>query len=250
MSLKESCVIVFVKYPDPGEVKQRLARQIGSTAAAQLYQSMVKDQLHTLQQTQLPLYLLFTPSHEEENVSQWLGSQYSYIPQQGENLGQRMHHAFTSLFQHGYARVILLGSDIPDVPFEYLTQADHSLALHDVVIGPAVDGGYYLIGFNKHSYHSSVFDDISWGLDTVLSQTRDRIDKLHLSSHQVPVWYDIDTIEDVYEYIKRNTHQKRTSLHTMSFLREHQLELSFPAEIQKLLTDQPVSSSLPTGDST
>ena len=199
MSLKESCVIVFVKYPEPGKVKQRLAQDIGDTAAAHLYQSMVMDQLHTLQQTQFPLYLCFTPSQAEENMNQWLGSQYTLIPQQGEDLGKRMHHAFTSLFQQSYTRAILVGSDLPDVPYEYLTQADHALAVHDVVIGPAADGGYYLIGFNKHSYHSSVFDDISWGSDSVLSQTRDSIDKLHLSSHQVPVWYDIDTIEDVYE---------------------------------------------------
>jgi rSAM/selenodomain-associated transferase 1 len=133
----ERCIILFVKYPEKGKVKKRLSEEIGTDAAVALYQNFVLDLLASVKGLSIPLRVCFYPPDDSERFSLWLGTQYHFIPQKGEDLGERMKNAFSRAFEHGFRKVILIGSDIPDLPMDIIDEAFLSLDPSDIVIGPA-----------------------------------------------------------------------------------------------------------------
>jgi rSAM/selenodomain-associated transferase 1 len=187
-----------------GRVKTRLAEQFGSNAAADLYRNFVTVILATLKSLDANIKIVFAPPDSKDQFQQWLGKKYSYIPQVGQDLGQRMKNAFFQAFSEGFKDVIVIGSDSPDLPAEYLELAFTALNTNDVVIGPSSDGGYYLIGFARDAFLPEAFDRTSWSSDKVLEQT---IDKLRQHKQKVcllPQWYDVDTLKDLNKFVKRN----------------------------------------------
>jgi rSAM/selenodomain-associated transferase 1 len=195
--LDDRCLLFFIKYPETGKVKSRLGVVIGDETAAKLYRDFITQMLSTLKTGDFPLYICFYPKNALKALKEWLGSQYHYIPQKGKDLGERMRNAFTEAFEMGHTRVVLIGSDIPDLPLEFIEEAFTSLKKRDVVIGPALDGGYYLIGFKDKTFSAQVFERIAWGTETVFDETMQDLKKLRRKVHTLPFQRDIDTLEDL-----------------------------------------------------
>lgn len=202
--LDNSCALLFVKYPARGQVKTRLAVELGRSAAVELYRNFVVDTLSTLQKLTIPFKIFYYPSSAKEKLTKWLGEQYSYTPQSGENLGERMKNAFLHTFTDNFSRVVIIGSDSPDLPEDFISQAFCALQKHDVVIGPSKDGGYYLIGFSQTHFLPEAFEGILWSYNSVFRQTVDILNQHFYSVYMLPQWYDVDTLADLNDLMVRN----------------------------------------------
>jgi len=204
MKMDDRCLLFFVRSPEKGNVKSRLAAAIGDELTVKLYKSFVLQMLSTLKKGNFPFYICFYPKDALKNLKRWLGNQFHYIPQMGADLGERMRNGFTEAFQMGFKRVVLIGSDIPDLPLEFIQEAFTSLEQKDAVIGPAYDGGYYLIGFKDETFSPQVFEGIAWGTRTVFDETVKKIKRFRRLAHILPYQRDMDTVEDLkYLALKR-----------------------------------------------
>ena len=200
-------LVVFAKAPVPGQVKTRLCPPLTPDEAATIHGSFVID---TLERTRtavttfrLPVdrYLACAPSStlvffkimEERHAVRLLD-------QEGADLGIRMHQVCTTLFGRGYGRVLIVGTDVPSLPLEYYRQALELLHGHDIAIGPALDGGYYLIGLKKPV--REIFSDIPWSTDQVLALTKEKAAGLGLHIGELPRWRDVDTVDDLHMLIE------------------------------------------------
>jgi hypothetical protein len=201
-----AALVIFAKAPIPGEVKTRLCPPLTPDEAATLHGSFVLDMLErtklAVAKLQLPFhrYLACTPSSElvffkimEERQGVRL------LDQVGEDLGQRMHQTFVSLFAQDYTPVILVGTDVPTLPLSVYQDALTLLAQSDVVLGPALDGGYYLIGLKQPAEH--LFTEVPWSTDQVLAVTQRSAETLGLSVGLTTPWRDVDTIADLHSLI-------------------------------------------------
>jgi len=186
-----------VKNPERGKVKSRLATTIGDDSAVSVYKNIVDRMLSTLKQGTFPLYICFSPKNAQKPVKNWLGREYRYIPQNGKDLGERMRNGFIDGFAMGHKRVVLMGSDIPDLPMKYIVEAFKSLKAMDAVIGPAYDGGYYLIGFKDKTFSPQVFEGIAWETKNVFDETMKKLKRFRRTVHTLPYQRDIDTVDDL-----------------------------------------------------
>jgi rSAM/selenodomain-associated transferase 1 len=215
------CVILFVKLPGAGKVKSRLARDMDGDIVHRLYECMVLDAIDMLKQAKTPFRICFTPPGEQEPVRRWLGQAYSYMPQTGEDLGERMEQAFTRVFSEGVEKALLIGSDIPSLNAEIVNEAFQSFSACDAVIGPASDGGYYLIGFQKSTFVPGIFHSMAWSTKTVFRETFGRLQKASLTVHRLPELTDIDTRQDVESFLSHARHAEPGAARTFSFLDKH-----------------------------
>ncbi len=213
----ENCILFFVKYPEEGQVKTRLSAELNETIAVELYRSFVLDLLSMLEGPALPFRICFSPENSREKFIAWLGSKYSYMPQQGEDLGQRMKNALTQAYAQGFGRAIIIGSDSPDLPKKLIQKAFSSLEAHDAVIGPSYDGGYYLIGFRNDAFLPEAFHGIEWSTDTVFRETLEILKEAGLNVHELPEWQDIDTLADLKSMFRKNHNSEFRSSKTMSY---------------------------------
>ncbi len=200
----KNCILFFVKYPEKGQVKKRLSMRLGEDVTAELYRNFVLDSLSALEGCGVQFLVCFHPPDSKNKFIEWLGKGYSYMPQRGDDLGQRMRNGFINMFDKNYQGVIIIGSDIPDLPSAFIDEALVSLQTHDVVIGPSFDGGYYLIGFKHDTFLPEAFDGISWSTETVFSETLTIVKNEGLRLHILPRWNDIDTYNDLKGLIERN----------------------------------------------
>ena len=211
-------IILFVKVPARSQVKTRLAAALGEEAALELYQRFVQDILDTLVQTGIPVMICYYPPDNRNAVAGWLGPEQQYLPQEGRDVGERMENAFRQAFNRGFSRVVLIGSDIPDLPAPLIKEALAALPMHDAVIGPARDGGYYLIGARNDTFFPGVFSGIAWSTGTVFRSTMQAFGKAGQRVHELPLWQDVDTIEDLKDLAARSRRSAFSSSRTMSFL--------------------------------
>lgn len=202
--VSRQAILVFLRAPEPGKVKTRLAKHLGSRLAFSLYTHFVHDMLNTFNALEIPVRICFYPSTGKDVVTSWLGAAYTYWCQTGDNLGQRMKNALVRAFQTGMDRAVLIGTDIPDLPGRIIEEALNALDSHDAAIGPSADGGYYLIGFTAKGFLPAIFDGIRWGQADVLARTMEIFNSHKSSVHRLPVWQDIDEFSDLLSYAKRN----------------------------------------------
>lgn len=216
---KDRCLMVFVRNPEPGQVKTRLARAHGDPFAAELYGYFVDDLLEALERESYRMEIVFTPADQESAIRQRFGGRFSYLPQQGEGLGERMRNAFHSCFARGFATAVLIGSDCPDLTAEFVEQAFRAMENgHDAVLGPAFDGGYYLIGFRSTAFDPGVFTEMPWGEGTVFGKTLERLRARGCRTHLAPKWHDIDTAEDLAALRERHADGPFARSRTITFL--------------------------------
>jgi rSAM/selenodomain-associated transferase 1 len=195
---KNGCrVIVFARAPQPGKAKTRLIPALGRAGAAALHRRLVRHTLRAAADARIgPVELWCTPDARDpffRESERRLG--VSLHPQGGGDLGARMQRAFESVLARA-SRAILVGSDIPALSAQYLRDADQALVRGDeIVIGPAEDGGYVLIGLSHCD--PELFRDIPWGGPEVRAETRRRIAALSWRSSELPVLWDVDRPEDL-----------------------------------------------------
>ena len=201
IKLNDRCLLFFVKNPERGKVKSRLAAVIGNDSAVSVYKNIVDRMLLALKEGTFPLYICFSPKNAQKPVKNWLGREYRYIPQNGKDLGERMRNGFTEAFEMGFKKVVLIGSDIPDLALEFIEEAFITLNKSDAVIGPAFDGGYYLIGFKDKTFSPQVFEGIAWGTQNVFDETVKKLKRFKRAVHTLPYQRDIDTAKDL-NYLK------------------------------------------------
>jgi len=191
-------LIIFVKAPRPGTVKTRLAQALGAEAACAAYGQLVQKllgQLSPLKRVQLR----FTPDDAREEIKPWQAAGWELQPQGKGDLGRRLQTAFEQAFMEGAGRVVVIGSDCPAVTTDDIRMAWDALQRDDVVLGPARDGGYWLIGLHKE--HPELFEDISWSTDAVLEETLLRARTAGLKVRRLRQLSDVDTISSWKEFL-------------------------------------------------
>ena len=171
-----------------------------------------------LRKGRYPFVISFYPSYAETSIKKWLGKENSLMPQTGEDLGERMKYAFTKVFSEGFASIVLIGSDCPDLPSILIDEAFKSLKDHDAVIGPSFDGGYYLIGFNRHTFAPGVFEGIEWGHADVFARTAGAFNKFDTRFFVLPRWRDIDTVDDLKTFYTERVTTAFAESATMQYL--------------------------------
>jgi rSAM/selenodomain-associated transferase 1 len=193
-------VILFLKSFQPGRVKTRLAARLGDRGALEIYIAMVADLLAglaPLRNLLIPYFdTLADPIDHPSSISSLLSRGVVKV-QQGGELGERMSRAFQEVFAAGAERVVLIGSDIPRIDSELLKGYLSALRRFPMVLGPAADGGYYLIGFRRERFEPSVFAGIEWSTERVLDQTLDKARSCGLPCHVGAELQDVDTLEDL-----------------------------------------------------
>ena len=215
------CILLFVKSPDHVPVKSRLAKAVGEGAARELYRNFVLDLLDTLSEItgedRYDLKVCVYPPEAVEDVRRWL-SGYTCTSQHGRDLGERMSNAFRECFATGHARAILIGSDAPDLTSQIIEEGfarlEHSIA----VIGPAHDGGYFLIGFQKEGFLPAAFDGIPWSTGEVFCRTMEIFRREKLDPALLPPWQDIDTHEDLRRLREQHREGIFANSRTMRYL--------------------------------
>lgn len=202
--MKNNCIILFVKYPQKGSVKTRLARDIGELKAVSLYRNFVSDALTTAENIDAETRVYFYPEKSLKSFRRWLSSNLTLMPQKGADLGERMKNAFLESFAAGYKKAVIVGSDSPDLPAELIEKAFLSMENKGAAIGPTHDGGYYLIGFNTGSFLPAIFDGIPWSTKGVYKKTISIFNKNNIKPEILTSWRDVDTIDDLEHLMKRN----------------------------------------------
>jgi rSAM/selenodomain-associated transferase 1 len=181
---------IFVRTPEPGQVKTRLVPPLTDEQACDLYTALIMDLFARLAKLKKAAGTIFYTGGDPEAIRRMAPDRFDLEPQQGESLGTRLENAFSHLLEAEGSTAVMIGSDSPDIPLVYLKQAYLKLKHKDVVVGPASDGGYYLIGMKKVA--KPLFEGVAWGTDNVLGDTLERAKRHSLSCAVLPLWYDVD----------------------------------------------------------
>ncbi len=218
--MTKDALIVFLKSPEHGWVKTRLAARLGNDVALGLYLAFLED-LADLARSFVEKTFVVYDGIEENPPQAFAGM--PFFKQRGADMGEKMASALADVFKMGFDRAVLIGSDLPDLPANHLHQALKKLADTPLVLGPATDGGYYLIGCRKETFSRALFSDIHWSGPTVLSETLARAYAVGLQTALIDPWPDIDTVEDLKRFYLRNAQTGRAP-HTMQFLKQQEAE--------------------------
>lgn len=187
---------IFTKAPIPGRVKTRLAEDIGPSAAAEIYWQIGRKVVVATAGAGPRTTVWFTPAREGTFVREWLNGvgRLEFRPQVRGNLGVRLASAFARHFAKGATRAVIIGTDCPGVNRRLVLEAFTALRAYDMVLGPAVDGGYYLLGLREPQ--PALFRGIPWSTGAVAAQTRARAQGLGLSCYLLRPLRDVDTAQD------------------------------------------------------
>jgi len=191
-------LIVFTRYPEPGTTKTRLVKAIGKQGAADLQRKLAE---HTLSQVRPLLQIrqvqpiVYFEGGSVTQMQVWLGPDLSYREQGSGDLGQRLQRACAAAFKQGIKRLVIIGADCPGLQANHIDQAFDALFHKDLVLGPAADGGYYLIGMRREN--KTLFTKIPWGTETVLAKTIKAGKELGLSIEILGTLSDVDRPEDL-----------------------------------------------------
>ena len=201
-------LIIFSRYPIPGQAKTRLISALGRVGAADLQRKLTEAILVTARKlfphNDVGVEVRFTGGNVRR-MRQWLGDDAVFLSQPQGTLGHRMDVAFDEAFRQGCRRVVLVGSDIPGVRSRHLRQAFENLGEYDLVLGPSTDGGYWLVGMNAHY---DIFTGMDWGSDRVFQQTINAAKRLGLRTRTLDPLTDIDTVDDLRQYYPIDTEQR------------------------------------------
>ncbi len=192
-------LIILLKAPRLGTVKTRLAASLGPSVALAAYREMVERLLVNLQPLR-GIELRYSPDDALADIQPWVRGDWRTRAQGKGDLGQRLILAFADAFQDHARRVVIIGSDCPAVTADDIHAAWTRLTDHDLVVGPAADGGYWLIGLTQP--RPALFQNVAWSTDAVLAETLRRADQLHLRVHLLRPLADIDTEQDWQAFVR------------------------------------------------
>jgi uncharacterized protein len=219
-----NALIVVAKRPAPGQTKTRLSPPLKPEQASALYECFLLDTLDHMRQVRDARHVIAYLPHNEQEYFHQFASDFELIPQEGADLGERLDHALTTYLSRGYERVVIMDSDSPTLPPNYLFQAFNVLSNDaDVVLGPCDDGGYYLIGLKRPT--PRLLRDVHMSTPTVAAETIALAKEDGLNLVTLPTWYDIDDVLSLSRLIKEIEEPEPTSSrHTRQFLQQNQIQ--------------------------
>ncbi|MCF8260083.1 MAG: TIGR04282 family arsenosugar biosynthesis glycosyltransferase [Melioribacteraceae bacterium] len=197
----KNAVIVFAKLPEEGKVKTRLAQTTSADFALNFYKECTEylfNELRRLPRSTDVIIYHANPGKENE-VKDWVGYNFIYKTQGGNDLGEKMSNAFKECFEAGYTKVLIMGTDVPDLNFDYFRRAFSELEKYDVVISPSTDGGYNLLGQKK--LHRFLYEQIEWSTPSVLAETIFRLESNERTYTNLNQLIDIDTEDDLKNWL-------------------------------------------------
>ncbi|WP_420603990.1 TIGR04282 family arsenosugar biosynthesis glycosyltransferase [Flagellimonas sp.] len=188
---KKNLLLIFTRNPELGKCKTRLASKVGDYAALEVYKFLLEHTVSVTQNLNMEKYVYYSESIWKNDV--WDNTVYQKKLQNGNDLGMRMKQAFLDGFDSGFEKIIIIGSDMYDLSQKNLEEAFAKLDEHDYVLGPAEDGGYYLLGMT--SFKEELFQNKDWGTDTVLHNTLS--DLKNENYFMLKTKNDVDHYEDI-----------------------------------------------------
>ncbi len=201
-----NALIIFARYPVSGKVKTRLASSHGKEFALGFYKECSRHLFAQVVRNQKDFFTPFLFCSEKDELNKmidWAGSSFEYYYQEGSDLGERMSNAFNKVFTLGAKKVVIIGTDVPDMSNNLISSSFKLLDKKDFVIGPSTDGGYYLLGMKN--LNCDLFSGISWSTETVLDQTINRIDENNFSFAKLEQLHDIDDEQSLKLWMKECT---------------------------------------------
>ncbi len=190
----KKALIIFTRNPELGKCKTRLAKTIGDKNALEVYKFLLNHTASISKEVKADRYVFYSENIKNEDL--WDSGLFRKKLQKGDDLGERMANAFAELLEIGYEKVVIIGSDLLDLDADLVNTAFAQLDFNDSVIGPALDGGYYLLGL-KNLYHN-LFKNKAWGTSSVLKDTLNDLQSSKI--HLLKELNDIDTFEDMQHY--------------------------------------------------
>ncbi|WP_299833425.1 TIGR04282 family arsenosugar biosynthesis glycosyltransferase [uncultured Tenacibaculum sp.] len=191
--MSKNLLMIFTRNPELGKVKTRLAKSLGDQKALDIYKFLLDKTKEVTQHLSCDKAVFYSVKIRTNDI--W-DTAYTKHQQSGEDLGIRMQNAFTEAFENGYEKVAIIGSDLFDLTPDHINEAFEKLDRNDVVIGPAEDGGYYLLASKK--VYPEIFQNKAWGTSTVRQETLQDLQKE--SVHLLPMLNDVDVIEDIQQH--------------------------------------------------
>lgn len=188
-----TALIVFVRPPELGKVKTRLAKTIGDERALAIYRLLLNHTLEITKPLLFQKFIYYTDVVVEND--QWNESGYTKRKQSGNNLGEKMQHAFDELLVEGFEKVLIIGSDCYQLQTLTIEKAVDKLHTHSVVLGPTYDGGYYLLGMN--AFIPALFENKTWSTDQVLTESIADLNRLNTSYSLLETLHDVDEEADL-----------------------------------------------------
>lgn len=192
----QNLLIVFAKNLEIGSVKTRIAKTTGNEVALKIYNSLLRytlEQCKPLRNCSLHIYYTNYTAHTDE--SDFMKKK---MVQQGHSLGERMKNAFEKSFQRGFKKIVLIGSDCPEIKTQHIEKAFHFLATHQTVVGPATDGGYYLLGLN--TFYPELFTNMPWSNHSLMQKTEQFLVEKKIPFFLLEELSDVDTEEDAKRF--------------------------------------------------
>ena len=216
-----NALIVFVRYPEKGKVKTRLAEGTNKNFASGVYKLCAEKifrEMNSLKK--FNKYVFYSEEKDIDRIIKWTKKKFLYFPQQGNDLGERMNNAFEIVLSQHNQKAIIIGTDIPDLSKEIILQAEEALGESDVVIGPSHDGGYYLLGMKK--VYNNLFEDIEWSSGLVFNSTMGKALSLNLKVKELQMLRDIDTREELDNWLMQTDNMELKNK-IFSFLEKYNL---------------------------
>lgn len=198
----KNALIIFTRNPELGKCKTRLAKTLGDQAALNIYKYLLQHTVNVSKKVNATRYVFYSETIPQNDI--WDCTYFNKMLQKGNNLGERMQNAFEYLFHSGYKNVLIIGSDLLDLNETIVEQGFEKLEANDIVIGPAEDGGYYLLGMKRR--HENIFKNKDWGTQNVRIETLKDLEDCSVSLLQE--LNDIDTFEDMKHYKQLKTFYK------------------------------------------
>lgn len=186
-----NALIVFAKNPLFGKVKTRLAADIGNDKAFEIYLKLLYRSYQNTKNVKYGKFLYLSDFKDKDLFDE----NYQQKLQQGKDLGEKMKNAFNEIFDSAFTKIIIIGTDCPDLDENILNEAFKKLDEYDIVLGPAIDGGYYLLGLKESA--DELFENIDWSTDKVLFQTVNKINESKKNFYLLKELTDIDTVSDL-----------------------------------------------------
>ncbi|MBI4352943.1 MAG: TIGR04283 family arsenosugar biosynthesis glycosyltransferase [Candidatus Omnitrophica bacterium] len=195
-------LIIFLKRPEKGRVKTRLAAALGEEEAVRVYKRLAEDTVNAVRPLagkSADVVIAFDPPEREAEIKEWIRGPFRCVSQGEGDLGERLSRAACAAFAEGAEKAVLIGSDCPELDALTVNRAFRALSKKEVVIGPSKDGGYYLIGLTR-ARHAFLFDDIPWSTPEVLKTTLKKANDRGISCGLLPEKSDVDTLEDLESF--------------------------------------------------
>ncbi|MCB9211484.1 MAG: TIGR04282 family arsenosugar biosynthesis glycosyltransferase [Ignavibacteriales bacterium] len=201
--------MIFIKFPELGKVKTRLASSTNDVFALEVYKLLAENIFHEAEKLDNNIFIFYDGLVDKQKVKNWVNKNFIYLPQNGNDLGEKMLNAFEQVKSIGFEKILIIGSDVPDINKELITNSLNELNKTDVVISPSDDGGYSLLGLKE--VNPFLFQNIEWSSAKVLNQTLEAINYNRLSITKQQTLNDIDTKEELIDWINKT---KNNSLKT------------------------------------